>query len=210
VFKLNVTATPPARTISCPVYTVPSYGKWTRQGNGITTKLGESITDPTDSWNCVPYSNISPANAAVTSSVGAMTSNIMLSDNKYGYQDDAVRNGKDDINRKVIKGVAAGGCPAGTTLSGSNCVSTPPCPAGTTLSGSNCVSTPPCPAGQRLSGSSCVSTPVCPAGQTLSGSSCVRTPVCPAGQTLSGSSCVSTPNTACPTGQVKNTIGECV
>ena len=93
-------------------------------------------------------------------------------------------------------------CPAGTTLTGSNCVQTTSqaasitsysCPAGSTLSGSNCNTT------QTQAAS--ISSYACPSGYTGSGSTCTKTtdetlagtPVysCPAGATLSGSDCLS-------------------
>jgi len=57
--------------------------------------------------------------------------------------------------------LAALNCPAGSSLSGSQCISTTPssytCPAGQTLNGSNCVITSlTCPSGTVLSGNNCV------------------------------------------------------
>ena len=110
-------------------------------------------------------------------------------------------------------------CPAGQTLSGTNCIQdnsttaivTYTCPAGQTVSGSNCVITitTTSPATPNYS---------CPNGYTLSGTNCTQqvsspaTPIysCPAGSTLSGSNCISqnnvvTPATvtgySCPSGQ---------
>lgn len=117
--------------------------------------------------------------------------------------------------------LASYSCPAGTTLSGSNCISTSSspaaiasysCPSGYTQSGSTCsktanttvqatVSGYTCPAGSSVSGSDCLSTVSqaatlsgysCPAGYTLSGSSCSRT---------NTSTTAATPNYSCPAGQ---------
>uniref|UniRef100_A0A0G4HAQ9 Uncharacterized protein n=1 Tax=Chromera velia CCMP2878 TaxID=1169474 RepID=A0A0G4HAQ9_9ALVE len=104
-------------------------------------------------------------------------------------------------------------CPAGTTDTGSACVSTitlpmeSSCPAGTTASGAGCTRTTfaqvqSCPAGYTDTGSACVSTvsvPMessCPAGTTASGAGCTRTTFtqvqsCPAGYTDTGSACVT-------------------
>jgi hypothetical protein len=112
-------------------------------------------------------------------------------------------------------------CPAGFTVSGSNCIKTETttatvasytCPAGTTVSGSSCITTTTttqagspvytCPAGSTVSGSSCLST------QTISAT--VASYTCPAGSTVSGSSCLTTEsftptsNLTCPTGYTLN------
>jgi RHS repeat-associated protein len=89
-------------------------------------------------------------------------------------------------------------CPAGATVSGSNCISTVTQPAN--------IASYTCAAG-TLSGSSCVATSTsaasvgysCPAGSTVSGSNCISstttttagTPVysCSAGYTLAGTTC---------------------
>jgi RHS repeat-associated protein len=112
-------------------------------------------------------------------------------------------------------------CPAGTVLSGSQCLTTTTstatissysCPAGYVQSGSNCTST----SGSSVPAS--IASYTCPAGATVSGSSCVTTQSqaatissysCPAEYTLSGSTCVhttssttaATPSYSCPLGQ---------
>ena len=100
----------------------------------------------------------------------------------------------------VIGPASTYSCPAGTTQSGSSCLSNVALPA--SLGGYSCSS-------GTLSGSSCLSTGTsaasvgysCPGGQTLSGASCIGsgtsstagTPIygCPSGYTLVGSSCIS-------------------
>ena len=100
----------------------------------------------------------------------------------------------------MIGPVAVYSCPAGATLSGTNCLA--PATQAASVSGYTC------PSG-TLSGSSCLSTSTqaasvgysCAPGQTLSGTSCTAsntsstagTPIygCPAGYTLSGSSCTT-------------------
>jgi len=217
VFTLNIRDTPPPRTTSCPVYTVPSYGKWTRKGDGITTPIGTQVTDETDSWNCVPYSNVSEGNLTNVGAgaIGPMTSNVMLSFNKYGYNNNPIIRGTDDVNTKVIKATVTD-CPTGTTLVNNQCIKPIICPTGQRLLGENCVSARQitCPEGQTLSGTNCVSSRpiICPTGFTLSGTNCLSsTPItCPEGQTLSGTNCViSAINTVCPRG-VKNSFGECI
>ena len=100
----------------------------------------------------------------------------------------------------VIGPASTYSCPAGTTQSGSSCLSNVALPASLggyscssgTLSGSNCLSTGTSAASVGYS---------CPGGQTLSGASCIGsgtsstagTPIygCPSGYTLVGSSCIS-------------------
>lgn len=100
-----------------------------------------------------------------------------------------------------------------------NIVATRTCPLGSTLSGTNCISSTTtaatvssytCPSGGSLSGSTCTTTSTtsatvsytCSAGLTLSGSICSQTTTsttsatpsysCPSGQTLSGTNCILT------------------
>lgn len=109
-------------------------------------------------------------------------------------------------------------CPAGQTVSGSNCIAATTSTA--TVSGYSC------PSGQTVVGSNCQSTTTstssvsysCPSGQILSGSNCTTTTTttsaatpnysCPSGFSLSGTSCSQTTSTSatanysCPAGSV--------
>ena len=122
---------------------------------------------------------------------------------------------------QVAASVTSYSCPAGQTLSGSNCISTTTssasiasysCPSGYTLSGTSCtavasttvaatLSSYSCPAGQTVSGSQClntvtqnatVSSYTCPSGFSLSGTTCTRTTT---------STSAATPVYSCPGGQ---------
>jgi hypothetical protein len=115
---------------------------------------------------------------------------------------------------ETISGQPIRSCPAGSVLSGDQCLSTQTvsatisgytCPSGYVVSGSNCVLTETvsptvnntCPSGYNLSGGTCVKTTTvagqaqlsCAAGYTLSGNQCTRQVSTTA--TITGYSCPS-------------------
>ena len=202
-----------------PIYACPSG--FSLSGS---TCSGTSTTAASVSWNCNGYGSLQPMAASpsgyycTTRTVNAQAYDacpdfaasyglVYLTFKKNGTNTVACYYGP----------VPVYSCPAGATLSGSNCIA--PVTQAASVSGYTCSS-------GTLSGSSCLSTSTaaasvsysCAPGQTLSGTTCsssstastAGTPIygCPANYTLAGTSCTTqgtasvaaTPNYSCASG----------
>lgn len=192
-------------TAATPIYTCPAG--YTLSGSTCT---GTSTTAATSTLSCKGYGSLQPYASSPTG-YKCLTQNLTMKlyENPGAEcQDIAASKGLVLVGTPISGGtmtcvvgpVSVYTCPAGATLSGSNCISNVALPA--TISGYSCSS-------GTLSGSSCLSTSTsaasvsysCPSGQTLSGTTCsgsstsstAGTPIygCPSGYALSGSSCTS-------------------
>ena len=192
-------------TAATPIYACPAG--YTLSGS---TCSGTSTTAATSTLSCKGYGSLQPY-ASSPSGYKCLTQNLTMKlyENPGAEcQDIAASKGLVLVGTPISGGtmtcvvgpVSVYSCPAGATLSGSNCISN--------VSQAASVSGYSCSAG-TLSGSSCLSTSTsaasvsysCPAGQTLSGTTCsgsstssaAGTPIygCPSGYALSGSTCTS-------------------
>ena len=209
-------------TAASPIYACPAG--YTLSGSTCT---GTSTTAATSTLSCKGYGSLQPY-APSPSGYKCLTQNLTMKlyENPGAEcQDIAASKGLVLVGTPISGGtmtcvvgpVSVYACPAGATLSGSNCISNVALSA--TVSGYSCSS-------GTLSGSNCLSTSTsaasvsysCPAGQALSGTTCsgsstsstTGTPIyaCPSGYALSGSSCTSqgtattaaTASLSCPSG----------
>lgn len=202
-----------------PIYACPSG--FSLSGS---TCSGTSTTAASQAWDCKGKGSLQTLSWSPS---GYYCTTVRVNAQAYdSCPDVAVANGLSYVGYRAstppwgncyLGPVAAYSCPAGATLSGSNCIA--PVTQAASVSGYTCSS-------GTLSGSSCLSTSTaaasvsysCAPGQTLSGTTCsssstvstAGTPVygCPASYTLAGTSCTTqgtasvaaTPNYSCASG----------
>jgi RHS repeat-associated protein len=193
-------------------------------GYDVLNRMTNSTVNASAAAYTDTFAYANSGNINSRSDLGSYSYNIVTAPASYGYE--------------CTSGTLTGSGPTATCITNTSVAAnvTYSCPAGQTLSGTNCIgvnntSTPAnasysCAAGATLTGSgsssTCTTTTTasanlgysCPSNATLSGTSCVfiqttaATPnySCPAGKTVSGTNCIgsttsaATVNYSCPSG----------